>query len=198
MCCCVQIVYLLITLTYAVCLDVYSSHPISLKTNWKFSFCQVSHQRKNGRQYPSKESTNSSTLWGSVVRPLSMPRGSYEILMFLIFQIIFILNSILWTLIVHKLHFGLGSDSTCCFSKISKTGNPAHNSLFFSVPTDLWHAFALTSHEPNLMPFGIETTFLSRKWLRLSFFKIFKKRQPCTQIFKFHCCHRTPYYRHTR
>ena len=35
---------------------------------------------------------------------------------------------------------------TYCFSKFSKSGNTAHDSLSLSFATDLWHHFALTSH----------------------------------------------------
>ena len=45
--------------------------------------------------------------------------------------------------------------------------------------------FTLTSREPNFMPFDIETTFWSKNWFHVSFFKKLKTWQHCTQIFMF-------------
>ena len=71
------------------------------------------------------------------------------------------------------------------FFKNLKSGSTAHKSFIFSFATDLWRTFALTSHEPNLMSLGIETTFWSWKWVQESFFKSLKKWQRCTKIFTF-------------
>ena len=71
------------------------------------------------------------------------------------------------------------------FSKTSKAATHSQNSLIFSFATDIWNALALTPHELNLISFGIQTTFWSRKWLQVSFFKNIKKWQHFTEILSF-------------
>ena len=49
-----------------------------------------------------------------------------------------------------------------------------------------------TSCEPNLMHFGMWTTFWLRKWIQVSFFQKYqkvKKWQHCIQTFNFQLCH---------